>query len=145
MFKSKKETDPTKHKNGLPAINMISEKTRLTGDFHTDDGLRVSGLIKGNITSGGKCIILATASVEGGITANEADIYGTVTGDIVVKDRLILRETAKLEGNIHARVLVVEAGCQFFGTCTMGTDPAGSIKEKAEEPLNFRLTKVINE
>jgi cytoskeletal protein CcmA (bactofilin family) len=141
MFRKKSAAidGPAKGAYNSPAINLISEGTELTGNFKSDHGIRISGLILGSIQISGKCILSSTGKVEGDILALDADISGTVKGDIIVFNKLTLRQKSIVTGNIRAKSICIEDGATFEGSCTMSADPAS---EKEEFSLDFNIRQI---
>ncbi|MEX0773880.1 MAG: polymer-forming cytoskeletal protein [Balneolales bacterium] len=110
--------------NGQPSLNMISEGTQIKGALETQNDIRVSGTIDGEINSKGKCIISKSGLVKGNVSAPEADIAGTIEGEITVENRIILRQTAVIKGDIQTKALLVEEGASFDGVCKMNSSSA---------------------
>lgn len=106
-----------------PTVNMISEESRMKGSLNTQNDVRVSGVLEGQVDAGGKCIVTQTGKVEGDIKGNEADIAGTVEGEITISNKLILRKSAKVTGDINTKVIIIEEGASFDGACRMSSKP----------------------
>jgi cytoskeletal protein CcmA (bactofilin family) len=107
----------------VPAINMISDGTKICGTLVTQKDFRISGELEGSLTVDGKCIVSSTALIKGDIVVAEADIAGRVEGEIVAKNRLVLRQTAVVIGDIHTKSLLIEEGAVFEGSCHMSKNP----------------------
>ncbi|MEX0686991.1 MAG: polymer-forming cytoskeletal protein [Balneolales bacterium] len=123
----------TENHNGQPSLNMISEGTHIKGALETQNDIRVSGAVDGEINSKGKCIVSKTGHVKGNVSAPEADIAGTVEGEISVSNRLILRQTAVIKGDIITKVLLVEEGATYDGECKMNSGTTNKSTEKKNE------------
>lgn len=127
MFSSRnKHSKPMQDHSSVPAINMVSEGTRITGTLETKKDFRISGEIEGSLKVDGKCVVSATAVVKGDITATEADIAGRVEGQVTVSSKLTLRQTSTIIGDIVTKSLLVEEGAKFEGACHMGNRAAVS-------------------
>lgn len=120
MFNNNKQGKKVSTTNNTPAVNIISEGTKVTGNVHSTSDIRVSGTVAGEALSKGKLIITEVGRVNGNITAADADIAGKVEGEVKVTNRLILRKNAVIDGNIYTKTLVVEEGAQINGACRMG-------------------------
>ena len=120
MFNSNKPVKKVSTTTNSPAVNIISEGTKVTGNVHSKSDIRVSGSVEGEALSKGKLIITEVGRVNGDITATDADIAGKVEGEVKVSNRLILRKNAVIDGNIYTKNLVVEEGAQINGACRMG-------------------------
>jgi cytoskeletal protein CcmA (bactofilin family) len=108
--------------SGAPTLNMISEGTRLKGDLHSDNDIRISGHLEGEGVSKGKVIITSAGRVKGNVKASDADIAGQLEGELFITGKLILRGSAVIIGDIHTKTLLVEEGAQIRGNCKMSSD-----------------------
>lgn len=134
----------TEINSGQPSLNMISEGTHIKGALETQNDIRVSGTIDGEIISKGKCIVSKTGLVKGNVKAPEADIAGTIEGEISVDDRLILRQTAVIKGDIQTKVLLVEEGASFDGACKMDSASAGKKTTESNKPSETDKDKKVD-
>ena len=126
-----------------PAINMISQGTELNGKLHTQNDIRISGKVTGEVRADGKVILTSDGFVKGDIYASEADIAGKVDGEIIISKKLILRQTAKVTGDVNTNKFLVEEGAVFEGACKMTNNSdskpftngfSNKTKEKEKEP-----------
>jgi len=120
MFNNKKANNSNKNPAGMPAINMISEDSKIEGKIESKSDIRTAGSVKGEIQTDGKLILTSTSHVNGDIKAVDADISGKIDGEIFIKNKLILRKSAVIKGDIHTKSLLIEEGAQFDGICKMG-------------------------
>ncbi len=142
MFKSKNNSTTnsmaSNSNNGAaahPTVNMISEQSRMKGSLNTQNDVRVSGVLEGQVEAGGKCIVTQTGKVEGDVQAKEADVAGTIEGEITISNKLILRKTAKVTGDINTKVIIIEEGASFDGACRMSSKPESSNKSSGKMGL----------
>ncbi len=131
-----KNNNPTSSKS--PTLNMVSEGTRIKGDIHSENDIRIAGFIDGQATSKGKVIINSNGHIEGNIEAKDADIAGKLDGEIFISGKLIIRQSAQINGDIHTKTLLVEEGAQIHGTCKMGIDGK---KENVKRPDSLKETE----
>ena len=136
----------------VPAINMISDGTKISGTLVTQKDFRISGELEGSLTVDGKCIVSSTAIIKGDIAVTEADIAGRVEGEIIVKNRLVLRQSAVVTGDIHTKSLLIEEGAIFEGACYMSKNPGHQEIKVHQNGINtkhdgrsVKLNKVANE
>ena len=61
-------------------LSYISADLTVVGDLNAAEPVEVAGRIIGNITSTDRVILTETGSVEGDISAQALDLYGTVKG-----------------------------------------------------------------
>lgn len=120
MFNNKDTTKSTTNGTSQsPALNMISEGTKLKGDINSQNDIRIAGRIEGEAISKGKLIVTSSGKIEGNVKAKDADIAGKLEGEIRVTNKLTLRQTAVIDGNIFTKTLLVEEGAQINGSCKM--------------------------
>lgn len=115
--------------------SLISGNLSLVGDMEFEEGLKVSGAIRGNVChKPGTHSLLALSAdgrIEGNVSSYDALIDGTIIGDLVVEHLLELHSNARVCGNIRYRQLSMENGAVIDGTLNrMGDDEeAGQIFE----------------
>ncbi len=100
--------------------NIIGKGTVIEGNITTTGNIRIEGRLVGNVISKAKVVLGQSAEVEGNITAQNAEIAGSVRGKTDVTELLTLKGTSVLTGDITTAKLVVEAGATFNGRCVMG-------------------------
>jgi cytoskeletal protein CcmA (bactofilin family) len=105
--------------NSNPAINIISETTKIKGDINATDDIRIDGELNGNISAKGRLVIGPKGKIVGEIDCNNVEISGYIKGKVTANDLLNMKETSKIEGDIVAGKLSVEPGAIFTGSCTM--------------------------
>ena len=100
--------------------NVIGKGTVLEGNIETSGNIRIEGKIIGNLKSKSKVALGNSSMVDGNVSAQNADVEGTVKGKVEIADMLVLKATATVHGDIATGKLVVEPGAVFNGTCKMG-------------------------
>ena len=100
-------------------LNIIGQGTRITGDLISNGDFRVDGAIEGNVKVGQRLVIGGTGKILGNIEADSATVAGHIKGNLTVKNVLELKPSAKIDGDIITNKMVIEAGAQFNGCCTM--------------------------
>jgi len=100
--------------------SLISDNVSIPGDMEFEGGLKVSGVIKGNVThKQGTSSLLALSAegrIEGCVSSHDALIDGTIIGDLAVEHLLELHSNARIRGNISYRQLSMENGAVVDGT-----------------------------
>lgn len=125
-----------------PNVNMISSGTNIVGALTTDNDIRISGNLDGEITTKGKIIVSKGGLIKGDVRAKEADIAGTIDGELEIENKLILRQSAIVKGDIITKSLLVEEGARFDGACTMGSSRAADhSKNHKNSKKNANVTK----
>ena len=109
--------------------SLISGNLSLVGDLMFEEGLKVSGEVRGNVAHkpGTQSLLALSAEgrIEGNVSSYDALIDGTIVGDLVVEHLLELHSNARVRGNIHYRQLSMENGAVVDGTLNrMGDEEA---------------------
>lgn len=108
------------NKKKQPAIRtLIAEGSEIEGNFKFADGLRVDGLIVGNISCkpdlASILVISESASVTGEIHADHIIINGTVKGPVHARVMLELQPKARIVGDVHYAALEMHQGALISG------------------------------
>lgn len=118
MFQSNNnKSDKSTQSQGI--LNIIGQGTRINGDLISNGDFRVDGAIEGGVKVGQRLVIGSTGKILGNIEADSATVAGHIKGNLTVKNVLELKPSAKIEGDIITNKMVIEAGAQFNGRCTM--------------------------
>lgn len=102
--------------------NIIGKGTLIEGNITTNGNIRIEGRLIGNLISKAKVVLGQSAEIEGNITAQNAEIAGTVKGKTDIAELLTLKATSVVNGDINTAKLVVESGAVFNGLCKMGVN-----------------------
>ncbi|MES2771548.1 MAG: polymer-forming cytoskeletal protein [Pseudomonadota bacterium] len=122
MFSRKKDKQGSnKPQNRIDTL--IGATTCIEGHVSFSGGLRVDGVIRGNIRSAESApegaqdtlVVSAQASVEGEISVGHVVINGTVTGPIFASQSLELMSNAKVTGDIEYQQLEIHQGAIIQG------------------------------
>ena len=108
-------------------LNIVNVGTTITGDLNSDGDMRLDGNVKGYISSKARLVLGPTSKVDGDIKAANLEVSGEVNGNIYVSELLTVKSTAKINGDIVSNKLIIEAGAEFNGKCSM-KDAKNSIK-----------------
>jgi len=108
------------NKNKQPPIkSLIADGTEIQGNLSFSDGLRVDGIIVGNVLAAEAVasilVISDSASITGAITADHIIINGTVKGPIPARRMLELQPKARIEGDIEYAALEMHQGALIAG------------------------------
>jgi cytoskeletal protein CcmA (bactofilin family) len=115
MFNSTKNTTPINPNN----LNIINAATTILGDLNSEGDMRIDGTVKGYISSKARLVLGTTCRIEGDIKAANLELSGEVNGNIYVTELLTVKATAKINGDIVSTKLIIEAGAEFNGKCSM--------------------------
>ena len=116
MFNSNKNTPANFNPNNL---NIINAGTSITGDLMSEGDMRIDGSVKGYVSSKARLVLGATSKVDGDIKAVNLELSGEVNGNIFVTELLVVKDTARISGDIISNKLIIEAGAEFNGKCSM--------------------------
>ena len=125
MFNKKKQP---------PIKSLIAEGTQIDGNMAFSDGLRVDGVIVGNVLASDAVasilVISDSASVTGEITADHIIINGTVKGPIHARHMLELQPKARIEGDVEYAALEMHQGALIAGQLRplLGTEEKPTLK-----------------
>lgn len=112
-------------KNGKPSSKidtLIGAGSRVDGDVRFSGGLRVDGVVSGNIVSedAGTLVLSEEATVEGEIRVAHAVINGQVAGPIHATESLELQAKARVTGDVYYQTLEVHLGAVVEGRLIHG-------------------------
>lgn len=100
-------------------LNIINAGTTITGDLSSEGDMRIDGSVKGYVSSKARLVMGVTSKIDGDIKALNVEISGEVNGNIFVTELLTVKATAKINGDIISNKLIIEAGAEFNGKCSM--------------------------
>jgi cytoskeletal protein CcmA (bactofilin family) len=110
MFNKKKQP---------PIRSLIADGTHIDGSLTFTGGLRIDGVVVGDIRSNpehpGILVISETASVTGEIHVDHVIINGTVTGPVYAKGMLELQPKTRITGDVHYTALEMHQGAIISG------------------------------
>lgn len=102
-----------------PIKSLIAHGTQINGHISFSEGLRVDGIVNGNLLAAeghqSILVISETASVEGEIRADHVIINGSVTGPIHASELLELQPKAQIRGDVHYKALEMHQGATIAG------------------------------
>lgn len=115
MFNSKKQ----KRHKAARIDTLIGENTHIKGDIHFSGGLRIDGVITGNITADDDEPALLTLSekgrIEGEVRVPFQLINGDVKGNIYAAEHIELADKARINGNVFYKLLEMTMGSEVNG------------------------------
>ena len=99
--------------------SLIGAGTTVNGDVLFTGGLRVDGVVKGNIKSvgdkTGTLVLSELAKVEGEIDVGHVVINGTVAGPVRAKEYLELLPKARVTGDVSYKTIEIHVGAIVMG------------------------------
>ncbi len=120
--------------NGDQSVhNLIAQGTSIKGDIETDGDLRIDGNLVGTIVAKGKLVIGNSASIEGNIKCENADISGKVVAKLTVNQLVVLNASSRFSGDIITKKISIEPGAVFSGNCQMASEGMKPLHKKTDE------------
>ena len=128
MFERKKHAPPQKRIDCL-----IGAGTTVQGDVSFTGGLRIDGIVRGNVTTAngetGTLVVSEQARVDGEIKVSHVVVNGMVNGPIIANDFLELQAKAKVTGDIEYRTLEMHLGAVIQGRLNHAEPGTASVVE----------------
>jgi cytoskeletal protein CcmA (bactofilin family) len=96
-----------------PTLTILGPDIAIEGDLAATADLHLEGRVDGDIT----CSALVqgeTSEIIGMVTAENAQVAGTIKGSITA-DTLVILNTARIEGDVSYGTLSIEQGAQVEG------------------------------
>jgi cytoskeletal protein CcmA (bactofilin family) len=116
---------------------LISAGTEISGDLTFSGGMRIDGIVRGNVTATGNVdgalVLSQAARVEGEIKVTHAVVNGTILGPLQAKDYVELQSKAKVTGDVSYRTIEVQIGAVAQGRLQYLEDP------KDDKVLPFKV------
>lgn len=95
------------------AVSVIGADLTISGNLTSKGEVQVDGIVEGDI-NGSHVVVGETATITGGIIAEEVIVRGHVVGSVRSK-RVMLQATSQVEGDIYHQALSIEQGAMFEG------------------------------
>jgi cytoskeletal protein CcmA (bactofilin family) len=118
-----------KQQGGL-MFNALTAGSKIVGNISADSDFRIDGTIEGDLRCTGKVVIGEAGKIKGTVICQNAEILGLMDGKITCNQQLSLRASGKIQGEVQTKILVVEPGAQFNGSCSMGANVAAATEKK---------------
>ncbi|MYC16317.1 MAG: polymer-forming cytoskeletal protein [Gemmatimonadetes bacterium] len=115
-----RNTNFDKTMNTIIGRGAVSE-----GHFQIAAGVRVDGILKGELESSGTLIVGKSGVIEANVKVRDALISGRIVGNLVAEEKVHLQSQATFIGKIQTGVLIVEDGAVFKADCDAGSDIQG--------------------
>ncbi|TAK90487.1 MAG: polymer-forming cytoskeletal protein [Burkholderiaceae bacterium] len=98
---------------------LIGATTIIQGDIHFQGGLRIDGVVKGNVIAepGAPSMLVLTehARIEGEVHAAHLIVNGTLVGPVQAYELLELQPKARVEGDVIYKALEMHHGAVVSG------------------------------
>lgn len=117
MFSDSKSNKQSQ--DNLSSQNIISQGTKIVGDFNSEGDFRIDGIIEGTITTTGKIVVGKSGYIKGTLQGTDAYFEGKFSGKLSLSGTLTLKASAEIDGEVVAGKLAVEPGATFNVSCIM--------------------------
>ncbi len=106
--------------NGKGINTVIGRGSVSEGRFRVETGIRVDGVLKGELTSSGTLIVGESGVIEADVKVNDALVSGRIVGTLEAEEKVHLQAQSAFVGRIKTRTLIVEEGAIFKAECDAG-------------------------
>ena len=115
-----------------PIDSLIGAGSVITGDIQFTGGLRVDGMVKGNIKAVGDkpstLVLSELAKVEGEIEVAHVVVNGSVAGPIKAREYIELMPKARVTGDVTYKIIEIHIGAIVMGRMVHDSDVRSSDK-----------------
>lgn len=118
--------------------NSIAAGTVIKGNIIAEEDFRIDGKVEGNIECRGKVVVGPNGEVIGHINCINAELMGKVHGNIRTTEVLLLKGGSEYYGDLSVKVLEIESGAAFNGTCKMGNNNLQGNTVNQADPKNMK-------
>src|SRR5688500_1981608 len=99
--------------------SLIGATTRIEGNVIFTGGLRVDGMVRGNLSSvaeqPGTLVVSADARIDGEVQAAHIVVNGTINGPVHATETLELQAGSKVKGDVFYKTIEVHQGAVVEG------------------------------
>ncbi len=122
---------------------LIGADTKVVGDVSFNGGLRVDGMVRGNVAAAGEApstlVLSENAKIEGKIAVSHAVINGSVVGPVHASEYVELQSKCHVTGDVFYKTLEMHMGAIVEGklvhvegaASTAGFNPATAVDQSA--------------
>ena len=99
--------------------SLIGATTRIEGNVIFSGGLRVDGMIRGNVSAvadqPATLAVSADARIDGEVEAAHIVVNGTINGPVHATETLELQAGSKVKGDVYYKTIEIHAGAVVEG------------------------------
>lgn len=103
--------------------NIIGEGTEIEGKVLVPGSIRIDGKVNGEMTVQEQITVGRSGFIKGELLTKDAIIAGRVEGKVDVKNKIELQKNARVNVDLKCKLLIIEEGVVFDGTCSMSSAP----------------------
>jgi cytoskeletal protein CcmA (bactofilin family) len=98
---------------------LIGATTRIEGNVIFSGGLRVEGMVRGNIAAlpdqPGTLVVSADARIDGEVQAAHIVVNGTIHGPVHATETLELQAGSRVKGDVYYKTIEIQQGAVVEG------------------------------
>jgi cytoskeletal protein CcmA (bactofilin family) len=110
----------------------IGPSVKVEGDLITAENIKIDGIVSGKVHTDANLSVGPASTIEASVEASSATVSGKIQGNVKAVEFLHLTESAKIYGDIEAKLIQIDKGAFFSGTCKMPEPEEGSVSAKSE-------------
>ena len=99
--------------------SLIGATTRIEGNVIFSGGLRVDGMVRGNVAAlpdqPGTVVVSEQARIDGEVQAAHVVVNGTINGPVDSRETLELQANSRVKGDIHYKSIEIQQGAVIEG------------------------------
>jgi cytoskeletal protein CcmA (bactofilin family) len=115
---------------------IVGKSTKIEGNMEVSQSIRIDGSFKGTLKASDTLIVGASGELtDVTIKVKNAIIGGNIKGNVTASNKVTLESTSRLEGDLTAKLLVIEEGSLFTGSCSSGEQINTQKQELAPRPF----------
>jgi cytoskeletal protein CcmA (bactofilin family) len=99
--------------------SLIGATTRIEGNVIFSGGLRVDGMVRGNVASladqPGTLVVSAEARIDGEVQAAHVVVNGTINGPVHATETLELQPGSRVKGDVYYKSIEMQQGAVVEG------------------------------
>ena len=99
--------------------SLIGATTRIDGNVVFSGGLRVDGMVRGNVSAlndqPGTLVVSAEARIEGEVQAAHIVVDGTIHGPVHATESLELQAGSRVKGDVYYKSIEIHQGAVVEG------------------------------
>ena len=105
--------------------SLIGMATTIEGNLHFNGGMRIDGVVKGNVIANGDgpsmLVISEHARIEGEVRVAHLVINGEILGAVFSSELLELQPKARITGDVQYKALEMQGGAVVSGKLSHST------------------------
>ena len=99
--------------------SLIGATTRIEGNVIFSGGLRVDGMVRGNVAAVAEqlatLVVSADARIDGEVQAAHIVVNGVINGPVNATETLELQAGSKVKGDVHYKTIEIHQGAVVEG------------------------------